>query len=292
MNQKKICNNEYALVLEGGGMRGVYTAGVLDFFLDANIFFCTCYGVSAGACNAASYLSRQRGRALAVNIDYLQDKRYVSLGNLFFKGNLFGPEMLYDTIPNKLNIYDYETFDSFIHEGGRFYAVMTNVDTGKPVYYEVKDMRKDIVAIQASSSLPMVSQNVCIDGVPYLDGGVADPIPFLAAKQNGAKKVVVVLTQDATYEKQKNRLAGLMSMRYKGQFLQEMKDRHESYNRTMQLLNAAEQAGEAFIIRPKKPVAIKRVEKDVDALKNLYGSGYEDGATCYKRLVKFLEIEQ
>ena len=289
MNQKKVYNNEYALVLEGGGMRGVYTAGVLDFFLDANIFFKTCYGVSAGACNGASYLSRQRGRALAVNTDYLKDKRYVSLSNLLLKGDLFGPEMLYDTIPNELNPYDYAVFNSFINEGGRFYAVMTNVDTGEPAYYEVKDMYKDIIAVRASSSLPMVSHNVHIDGVPYLDGGVADPIPYVAAKKNGAKKVVVVLTQDATYEKQKNRLAGLMGMRYKGKFLQAMKNRHESYNHTLRLLAEAEIAGEAFIIRPKKPVGIKRVEKDVDALRDLYGNGYEDAATCYKRLMEFLQ---
>lgn len=254
MNQKKVYNNEIALVLEGGGMRGVYTAGVLDFFLDANIYFNTCYGVSAGACNAASYLSRQRGRALAVNTDYLQDKRYVSLSNLLLKGDLFGPEMLYDIIPNELNLYDYEAFDSFINEGGRFYAVMTNVQTGQPAYYQVKDMKEDIVAVRASSSLPMVSHQVYIEEQPYLDGGVADPIPFLAAKQNGAKKVVVVLTQDASYEKQKNRLAGMMGLRYKGAFLQQLKDRHESYNKTLRLLAEAEQAGEAFIIRPKKPL--------------------------------------
>ena len=143
------------LVLEGGGMKGVYTSGVLDFFLDKDIEFSNCYGVSAGACNLCSYLSRQRGRAYAVSVDYLDDKHYCSAYNVLTTGDLFGVKMCYDDIPNRLNPYDYEAFNAY---KGKAYAVVTNIETGQPEYLRLKEMNRDIIAVRASEdSLPPIS---------------------------------------------------------------------------------------------------------------------------------------
>ena len=149
------------LVLEGGGMRGVYTAGVLDFFIDQDLYFSDIYGVSAGACHMCSYISQQRERAYRVNVDYLEDKNYCSMYSLLKTGNLFGAEMCYDKIPNELDPYDYEAFGRY---KGNAYAVVTNIETGEPEYIPIKDLKKDIEAIRASASLPLVSRNVPWEG--------------------------------------------------------------------------------------------------------------------------------
>ena len=141
------------LVLEGGGMKGVYTAGVLDFFLDKKITFANCYGVSMGACTLCSYISAQRGRGLSVVVDYLKDPHYCGFYSMATTGDIFNAKMCYDTIPNELNPYDYEAAMKY---PGNAYAVMTDVETGAPVYYKMQDMRKDIIAVQASASMPLV----------------------------------------------------------------------------------------------------------------------------------------
>lgn len=163
------------LVLEGGGMKGMYTAGVLDFFLDKGLDFSSVYGVSAGACHMCSYLSKQRGRALDVGIDYLDSKKYCSVESLLTTGDLFNVKTAYHLIPEYLNPYDYAAFDRY---EGRAYAVVTNIVTGKPEYLRIRDMKKDIDAIRASASLPLVSRNVKIGGKLYLDGGIADAVPI------------------------------------------------------------------------------------------------------------------
>ena len=157
------------LVLEGGGMRGLFTAGVLDYFIDLGMEFQEVYGVSAGICNACSYLSKQRGRSLRVNTDYLEDPRYCSVESLIKTGDLFGADMLYRIIPDELDPYDYETFQKY---PGKAYAVVTNCETGKAEYMRLRRMDKDIQAVRASSSMPMVSRMVEIEGQLYLDGGI------------------------------------------------------------------------------------------------------------------------
>ncbi len=167
-------NPKTALVLEGGGMRGVYTAGVLDRLMEEKLEFDVCYGVSAGACHACSFLSRQHGRAFAVNVDYLDDSRYLSVKSWLKTGDLFGAQMLYDIIPNQLNLYDY---DAFAKNPTKFFAVATDCLTGKAEYFPITDMHRDVIKVRASSSLPLLSRMVEIDGRPYLDGGLADSIP-------------------------------------------------------------------------------------------------------------------
>ena len=157
------------LVLEGGGMKGVYTAGVLDFFTEKGIDFSHIYGVSAGACHMCSYLSRQKGRALSVSVDYLDTRRYCSLESLLTSGDLFNVDFCYHLIPDYLYPYDYDTFEKY---PGKAYSVVTNIETGQPEYLRVRDIRKDIDKIRASASLPLVTRNVKIDGKLYLDGGM------------------------------------------------------------------------------------------------------------------------
>ena len=186
------------LVLEGGGMKGIYTAGVLDFFMDQNIEFSSCYGVSAGACHLCSYLSRQRGRAYDISVDYLDDAHYCSARNVLTTGDLFGVKMCYDDIPNVLNPYDYDAFNAY---QGRAYAVATNIETGQAEYLRLKDMHKDIIAVRASASLPLVSRNVKIGDKLYLDGGLSDSVPIMHSIVDGNRKNIVVLTKETGYRR-------------------------------------------------------------------------------------------
>ena len=205
-------NQQTALVLEGGGMRGVYTAGVLDRFLEEELEFDTCYGVSAGACHACSFLSRQHGRAFAVNVDYLKDSRYLSVKSWLKTGDLFGAQMLYDIIPNQLNLYDYE---AFAKNPTKFFAVATDCLTGKAEYFPVTEMHRDVIKVRASSSLPLLSRMVEINGRPYLDGGLADSIPVDKAREDGATKQVVVLTRQPGYRKKQTSSLPLVKLRYR-----------------------------------------------------------------------------
>ncbi len=184
---------EAALILEGGGMRGFFTAGVLDCFMDNDMWFRNLYGVSAGACHGCSYASHQRGRAFEINTKYRDDKRYASFYSLITTGDYFGRDFQLRVIPKELNLYDYETFKK---SGINFYAVATNCETGMAEYLKVEDMDEDIDKIWASSTLPLLSQMVEIDGKKYLDRGMSDSIPASRAIKDGNKKVVVVLTRD------------------------------------------------------------------------------------------------
>ena len=179
-------------------MKGIYTAGVLDFFLDKGIEFSSCYGVSAGACHLCSYLSKQRGRAYDISVDYLEDKNYCSVSSLLRTGDLFGVKMCYDDIPNRLNPYDYDAFNAY---QGRAFAVVTNIETGRPEYLRLRDMHRDIAAVRASASLPLVSRNVNINGKLYLDGGLSDSVPIMHSILDGNRRNVVVLTKEVGYRR-------------------------------------------------------------------------------------------
>ncbi|MGI6069328.1 MAG: patatin-like phospholipase family protein [Blautia sp.] len=281
---------DMGLILEGGGMRGVYTAGVLDFFLDQEIGFSEVYGVSAGSCHACSYLSRQRRRAFDVNVDYLKDPRYCSLRSLIKTGDLFGAEMLYDTIPNELSVYDHKAFEEY---PGKFYAVVTDCQTGQPRYQQITDMHRDIVWIRASSSLPLVSRMVEIDGVPYLDGGISDSIPLRKSLENGNRKNVVILTRDPSYRKKPGKTAALMKIAYPKypNLVHQMANRAKKYNKTLDLVQKGVEAGKVFVIRPKDAVHIGRVEKNREKLEALYFQGYQDAAEQYEELMAFLKDE-
>ena len=279
---------EAGLVVEGGGMRGVYTAGVLDYFMEKNLYFDDCYGVSAGACHISSYVSKQIGRSMKVTLDYINDKRYCSINSLIKTGDMFGVEMLYDLIPNKLELYDYDTFNKF---KGNFYSVVTNCKTGKAEYIKIKDMKKDIIAVRASSSLPLLSRIVEINGKEYLDGGITDSIPIKKSIKDGHKKNVVILTRDKTYRKSKPKFLSFFKLKYKKypNLVKAIENRYKMYNETLDFLEEEKAKNEVFIIQPKLPVKISRIEKDKDKLKALYNQGYEDAKEIYEDLMKFLE---
>lgn len=276
------------LILEGGGMRGIFTTGVLDYFMDKGLMFSDVYGVSAGSCHACSFLSNQRHRAFSTNVDYLDDPRYCSLKSLITTGDLFGADMLYRQIPDELSPYDHETFEKY---EGNFYAVLTDCETGKAVYQKITDLHQDIIYIRASSSLPLVSRMVEADGHLYLDGGIADSIPVIQSVSNGQKKNVVVLTQPAGYRKSANKMGKLMQMKYKDypQLVHSIMNRHNIYNHTLDYILREEAAGNVFVIRPDGPVDIGRIEKNREKLEHLYRRGYDTAVKQYKTLTEFLE---
>ena len=270
-------------------MRGTYTTGVLDFFMDKNLYFSDIYGVSAGACHACSYVSGQRGRAFRIFEEYLGDKRYCSLRNLRTTGDIFGAEMLYDLIPNIYVPFDYDAAD---HYDGRLFAVATHCVSGKAEYFEISDFRSDMLKIRASASLPLLSRNVTIDGEDYLDGGISDSIPLAESIRAGNRKNVLILTREKGYRKKKSKSSRLVSKVYKKSapgLAAAQKIRHVNYNLSLDLAEREAEKGNAFIIRPSIRPAVGRIEKNIDKLRDLYELGYTDAQICYDALMTFLE---
>ena len=279
---------EAGLVLEGGGMKGIYTAGVLEYLLEQDVEFANCYGVSAGACHLCSFLSKQRGRMYRISVDYLEDKRYCSVQSLIKTGDLFGAQMCYHDIPDKLNKFDYETYASY---PGNAYAVVTNIRTGQPEYLLLKDLHTDIEAVRASASLPLVSRNVEIGGEYYLDGGISDAIPIRKAIADGNHKNLVILTKEVGYRRKPTEYPVLFKLKYRKYpaVYENMKKRHTVYNETLDFLEQAKITGEAFVIQPQKPSHIGRIEKDKNKLTALYHEGYEDARRLYPKLMEYLQ---
>ena len=280
--------DKLGLVLEGGGMRGLYTAGVLDFLMDHDIYTDGVIGVSAGACHACSYASKQRGRAYRTNTDYLHDKRYMSMQSLLKTGDLFGAEFMYNEIPNKLDPYDY---DAFNRSGIKLYAVASNLETGKAEYLQCINMLHDVIYVRASASLPLLSRIVEVDGKKLLDGGACDSIPVKQFQKMGYQKNIVVLTQCKDYRKGKNNLLPLIRRSYRKypKFVEALANRHINYNRTLDELGVMEKEGRILVIRPSSPVTIGRLEKDEKKLKALYEQGYEDAKNSMGALMEFIK---
>ncbi len=278
------------LVLEGGGMKGIYTAGVLDFFLDKGLEFSNVYGVSAGACHMCSFLSGQRGRARDVSIDYLDSKRYCSVESLIFTGDLFNVDMCYHTIPDYLYPFDHETFKKY---EGRAYCVVTNLITGQPEYMRFRDMSKDIDKLRASASLPLVARTVMIDGQPYLDGGISDAIPVGRSVMDGNRKSVVVMTKEVGFRRKPTNAAqlALIKARYVkypkvGEL---MAQRHIMYNECLDYIDRLQKKGQVFVIRPQKVSGVGRIERNKKKVQALYEEGFAEAQSCYEDLMKFLE---
>lgn len=279
--------SKLGMVLEGGGMRGIYTAGVLDYFMDQNFYPDGVIGVSAGACHATSYLSKQRGRNYRVNTKYLGNKEYLSLTSLLKTGSLFGMEFMFHKIPEVLEPYDYDAFNQSTTE---YIAVSTDMETGKPFYKVIHDAKTDIDYIQASSSLPLLSRPVELEGRKLLDGGISDSIPITYMVERGYDKNIVVLTQCGDYRKGKNNLLPIIRHNYKKypKLVEALADRHLRYNQTLDDLEQLEKEGKAFIIRPSKPVTISRIEKNLEKLQALYEEGYQDAKNQYEAMMHYL----
>lgn len=278
------------LVLEGGGMKGIYTAGVLDFFLDKGIDFSSIYGVSAGAIQMCSFMSKQRGRARDISVDYLDMSDYCGVKSLITSGDLFNAKFCYEMIPDYLNPYDCEAFNEY---RGKAYAVVTNIETGRPEYLRIRDAKKDLIAVRASASLPLVSRNVRIGKSLYLDGGIADSIPIRQSVMDGNCKNVVVMTKEKDYVRTPASAMNLalMKMRYikYPKVYELMAKRHTSYNDTLKYMERLEQEGRAFIIRPSEKSDVGRIERDKEKMLKLYDLGYKDAQNKYQALLNYLE---
>ena len=263
-----------ALVLEGGGLRGVFTCGVLDCFMDHGIRFPFIVGVSAGACNGLSYMSGQRGRAKKSNIDLMDEHHYVGFKYLITQGCIMDFKLLFEDFPEKIIPYDY---DAYFSNPTRFVMVTTNCLTGKAEYFEEKASSKRVMDIvRASSSLPFASPICYVDGIPMLDGGIADSIPVEYAMSQGYEKLVVVLTRNKGYRKKESRMP-LAKIAYKKypNLRKALEERNARYNRTMDLIERLESGGKITVIRPLKPVEVGRMEKDTAKLRALYQEGYD-----------------
>jgi predicted patatin/cPLA2 family phospholipase len=286
--------NGVGLVLEGGGMRGVYTAGVLDFFMENKLSFPYVIGVSAGACNGTSYISNQIGRNKRVNTEYLSHPDYISFKNLVRKKQLFGMDLLFDIIPNELDPFD---FESFFQSDQRFMIGTTDVISGQPMYFDKNDLieKDDLLKIvRASSSLPLMAPIVEFNSYQLLDGGIADPIPLQKSEMDGNQKNVVVLTRNAGYIKKKSRSSWLLNRQFKEypNMAKAVSDRHRLYNEQIAYIEEQEQKGNVFVIRPSEKLLVGRVERNRDRLLNLYLQGYEDTKKQMEALQEFLQKEK
>lgn len=275
------------LVLEGGGMRGIYTAGVLDVFMDNGITFDGVIGVSAGAIHGCSFVSGQRGRNIRYYKKYCNDKRFMSWRNLIFTGDIAGRQFCYYDLPKVLDPYDYDAFNRAETE---FYVTCSNLDTGKAEYLKITDMDAQIELLRASASLPYVSRIVRVDGMKLLDGGCTDSIPLRAFGKMGFRRNVVVLTRQEGYRKEPERtaLAGIVYHRYP-RFVKAVKRRHLVYNRTLEDIERLEQAGRIFVIRPSVSPMLDRISRDARELQRVYDLGMEDAKNCLDQMVKWLQ---
>lgn len=265
------------LVLEGGGMRGMYTAAVLDVFLQQGIEVSAVVGVSAGAIHGCNYISNQIGRGVRYNLKYIKDKRYMSFRSLMKSGDLFNKEFCYETIPNELNKFDYETFRKRA-KNIPFYVTCTDLDSGMPRYIRCEDLKDDMDYLRASASLPLVSNIVERDGLKLLDGGTADSIPIDFMRKQGYRKNIVVLTRPEGYVKKQDKSIKLISFVYRKypQYVEACRHRFEHYNSCVEELERMEKNGEVLIIRPTRAIKIGRTEKNKDKLKYMYKLGRYD----------------
>ena len=280
------------LVLEGGGMKGLFTAGVLDFLMDKKIMFSSVYGVSAGACHMTSYIAGQRGRAFDISVDYLDTRWYCGIPSLLTTGNLFNTDIAYGLVPDTLNPFDHEAYEKY---EGSAYAVVTDVETGKPEYMRLKNCRgKNMDKLRASASLPLVANMVKVDGRKYLDGGLSDAIPLERSIMSGNDKNLVVLTKEVGYIRKPLPAYELatLKLRYASypHVWKLMQDRHIRYNEQLKFLSRMEKEGKAFILRPQQKSETKRIDKNPEHLKVLYNEGYTEAEKNYEKLAEYFGL--
>ncbi|OPL12929.1 MAG: hypothetical protein AVO39_11205 [delta proteobacterium MLS_D] len=289
MRGKVINLRNTGLVLEGGGFRGIYTSGVLHWFMERGICFPYVIGISMGACNAASYVSRQAGRNRIVNIEFVHDPRYMSLRRLLVRGELFGMDFIFGTIPRELVPFDFKTF---FENDQVCVTVVTDCITGEPVYYEKRDIGDGYMKLlQASSTLPFVGKPVPLDGRLFMDGGLADSVPLAKSIRDGNGRNVLVLTRPKGYRKKRSPLVnGIARLRYRSLpgVWKTMAFRAERYNAAMNDIDRREAEGGIFVIRPREPVRAGRIDRNKNRLVDAYDQGYEDAEYCQEGLFSYL----
>ena len=275
------------LVLEGGAMRGIYTAGVLDVFLEHEIHFDGVIGVSAGALHGCSFVSEQKGRSLRYFKKYRNDKHFMSWWSFLRTGEVVGKQFCYHDIPERLDPFDYE---AFVKSDTDFYATCTNVETGKAEYIKITDMLSQVDAMRASASMPYVSKIVDYNGMKLLDGGCADSIPVEAFYKMGYERLVVVLTREAGFAKKPEnvKMAEIRYHKYP-EFVQALQNRHVVYNHSLEVLKEMERAGQAFVIQPDKKLDISRMENDIEVIQQVYDLGGKDARIRMKALKDWMK---
>lgn len=277
--------DKVGLILEGGGMRGLYTAGILDYFIEKNFYAPYVIGVSMGACNATSYVSKQKNRNKAVTIDYVNDSRYLGFKNIFKCKSLLGIDFIYNELPNKLEPFDFKTF---YESNQKLVVVATNCETGKAVYFD-KD-ENILTTVKASSSLPFISPIVKYNDMELLDGGIADSIPIEKSIKDGNIKNIVILTRPKGYRKEPFKRRRLLKRFYSSHtnLIKAIEGRYKAYNMTLDYIETLEKENKVFIIRPENKINVKRIEKNKEKLEALYEIGYKDAEKQYDKMMNWI----
>ncbi len=280
--------NRLGLILEGGGMRGVYTAGILDCLADHGLRADGIIGVSAGATHGCNFRSEQRGRNYRIDVEHSQSPKFMGMRSLLATGDYFGADFCYRYLPDVLDPFDYETFKK---APSKFYAVCTDLETGCAVYEEIEDLKNKMDYLRASASMPLFSRIVEINGKKLMDGGIADSIPVRKFMEMGYEKNIAVLTQMAAYRKKKNKLIPLLKLVYRRYplFLKALETRNEVYNETLNLVSEKEKRGELFVFRPDE-IDISRIERNPEKLKAAYHAAYRQAESQMPGLKEFMEL--
>ncbi len=277
------------LILEGGAMRGLFSAGIIDVMMEHHIWPDGLIGVSAGAAFGCNYKSRQIGRAIRYNMRFAKDGRYSGVRSLLCSGDYFNAEFAYHIVPCQYDIFDTKTFAENPME---FIIVCTDVETGKAVYKKLESVTHETLEwIRASASMPVVSRIVELDGYKLLDGGVADSIPLEHFETMGYDRNIVILTQPDGYQKEHNRLMPLMrlSLRHYPNMIEALDKRHIMYNQELQFVRTAEQEGRCLVIRPEERIPIGHLSHDPEQMKRVYEMGRETGMKNIERIKAYYQ---
>lgn len=276
------------LVLEGGAMRGLFTAGVIDVLMENGITFDGAIGVSAGACFGVNVKSHQIGRALRYNLKYAKDPRYASIHSWLTTGDFFNAEFCYHTLPEKLDLMDMDTF----HKNPmKFYLVATDIESGKPFYYEVEDINyESLEMVRASASMPMFAREVSLNGHLFMDGGISDSIPLRKFNEMGYTKNIVVLTQPESYQKKPQSMMKLIRTRYRKypNMIADLGNRHTSYNEAVAYVHEQVLQNQAIVIQPDDKLDIGRIEHDRTKIRGVYQEGRKAAMRKLAEIKKFL----
>lgn len=279
--------NKIGLVLEGGGHRGIYTAGVLDTFAENKISFDGVMGVSAGCVHGASFLSGQIGRSIRYTTKYCDNSNYMGIGSLITTGNFFNEKFCYYDLPETLDPFDNDSFDK---NQTQFFAVCTDVKTGGAIYHECETLKGEKIKwLQASASMPLVSKIIKIEDNLLLDGGIADSIPIKKMQELGFEKNIVILTQEAGYRKNPNSLLPIIKLVYKKypKLIEAIENRHIIYNQQLEFLEEQEKLGNVIIIRPSEKPTASRTEKDKEKILETYNLGKKDALSIIKNIIEY-----
>lgn len=275
-----------ALVLEGGAMRGLYTAGVLDVFLDNKIETDAVYGTSAGVLFGVNYISEQRGRTIRYNKTYASDPRYMGFRSLLTTGNIINKDFAFYEIPFKLDVFDQDTFSK---SKTKLYATVTNVHTGQVEYHQVSNVLQQMEILRATSAMPFVSKMVKLDEQYYLDGGLADSIPLKKCIDDGYEKIIVVLTRPLGYKKQKSsRLPAKLFYKKYPNLINTINSRYIMYNKQIAFIKELEKERKIIVVRPSKRIKIGRIEKDTERLQAIYDLGINDCKNLIETIKMYL----